>query len=260
MDISLLDEFRLDWRLAGKAERTANDFTRAILHLLASRPEPTLVDVKEWLSATSSPAVRRKRGQAVRAFGKWAAQSGYDAFPWWGQVPLAREAQKPQKTAVEDDYKAALNRAATPRDKALIEVLWSCGLRRGEIGRLEVQDINLSESFIIIRQSKSGKPRIVPLSTTARHALRRFLGRRSEGPVFDMTSNAIRLRLGRMGAPSAHAWRRGWAAESLRRGVSEASVKSAAGWTSGAMVSRYTAALSSEIAIQEFQRCWKNKV
>jgi integrase len=256
MDKSLLEEFRLDWRLAGKAERTANDFTKAILQLLASQPEPTLVDVKEWLSATSSPAVRRKRGQAVRAFGNWAAQSGYDAFPWWRQVPLAREAHKPQKTVVEADYKAALGRAVTLRDKALIEVLWSCGLRRSEIGRLEVGDINLSESFIIIRQSKSGRPRIVPLSPSARHALRRFLGRRSEGLAFGMTSNAIRLRLGRMGVPSAHAWRRGWAVESLRRGVSEASVKSAAGWTNGAMVSRYTSALSGALAVNEFRRRW----
>jgi hypothetical protein len=39
-------------------------------------------------------------------------------------------------------------------------------------------------------------------------------------------------------------------------GVSETSVKAAAGWTSSAMVSRYTKSLSSEIALEEFSRSW----
>jgi hypothetical protein len=32
--------------------------------------------------------------------------------------------------------------------------------------------------------------------------------------------------------------------------------KAAAGWSSGAMVARYTRALSGELAITEFQRSW----
>ena len=41
-----------------------------------------------------------------------------------------------------------------------------------------------------------------------------------------------------MGVPSAHAWRHGWAVQALRNGVSETSVRAAAGWSSGAMVAR----------------------
>jgi len=52
--------------------------------------------------------------------------------------------------------------------------------------------------------------------------------------------------------------RRGWAVESLRKGVSESSVRAVAGWSSGAMVARYTRALSGELAVEEFQRIWKN--
>ena len=74
--------------------------------------------------------------------------------------------------------------------------------------------------------------------------------------MFHMTSNAIRLCLNRLEAPSAHAWRRGWAVRALRAGVSETSVKAAAGWSSGAMVSRYTKMLSGELALEEFSRCW----
>lgn len=256
MDKSLFEEFRLDWRLAGKAERTANDYVRALQDFLLAQPEPTLVGAKEWIASTTSNVVRRKRGQAIRAFGKWATQHGYDVFPWWCQVPLAREVQMPQETVVEAVYKESLGRAVSLRDRALIEVLWSCGLRRSEIAKLEIEDVNLVEGFLIVRTSKTGKPRIAPLSPSARHGLRKHIGKRTQGLLFGMTTNAIRLCLQRLSAPPAHAWRRGWAVQALRSGVSETSVRAAAGWSSGAMVARYTRALSGELAVDEFQRIW----
>jgi hypothetical protein len=82
MDISLLREFQLDWRLAGKAERTATDYTTAVIDLFAQHPEPTLGDVKVWIASTTSVVGRRKRGQAVRAFGKWSDTNDYDIFTW----------------------------------------------------------------------------------------------------------------------------------------------------------------------------------
>jgi len=258
MDDSLLREFQLDWRLAGKAERTATDYTKAITNLFQQFPEPTLSEVKVWIASTTSVVGRRKRGQAVRAFGKWANTSQYDLFTWWKSVPLAKETLQPQQTANHDDYRNAIENSLTARDKALVEVLWSCGLRRSELTKLNAEDVNFAEGFLVVRTSKTGRPRVVPLSPAARHALRKHLGRRTQGSVFGMTPNAVRLVLQRLDAPSAHAWRRGWAVQALRNGVSEASVRAAAGWSSGAMVARYTRALSGELAVKEFQRSWAN--
>ena len=256
MNTSLLREFQLDWKLTGKAPRTAHDYVTAVLSLLKDFPEPALADVKQWIASTSSQTTQRKRGQAIRAVGRWAEEQHYESFTWWRQVPLIKETAKPQTTVTEVDYQKALIAANTIRDVALIEVLWSTGLRRSEIERLQIADVNLADSFLIVRTSKTGKPRIVPLSPQARNALRRYLKGQESGSVFQMTSNAIRLCLNRLEAPSAHAWRRGWAVRALRAGVSEASVKAAAGWSSGAMVSRYTKSLSGEIALEEFSRSW----
>jgi len=257
MDISLLSEFQLDWRLAGKAERTANDYAKALTGLLRQHPEPMLSDVKAWIASTASVVGRRKRGQAVRAFGKWASDNDYGVFTFWRQVPLARETMRPQETATERDYVKAVCSASTLRDKALIEVLWSCGLRRSELTKLDAEDMNFAEGFLVVRASKTGRPRVAPLSPAARHAVRKHLGKRTQGSLFGMTPNAVRLLLQRLDAPSAHAWRRGWAVQALRSGVSETSVRAAAGWSSGAMVARYTRALSGELAVEEFLRSWK---
>ena len=256
MDIKLVDEFQLDWHLEGKSKQTAKNYAFDLRRLLAAFSNPSLDQAKKWVLQTDSLVGRRKRAQAIRAFGKWLADQGIPGFEWYKQLPLTKEKTFPQQTVVQSDYEQALISAKTLRDKAIIEVLWSCGLRRTELAVLEVTDVDFLGGYIIVRQSKTGKPRIVPLSPNAKRALRRYLQGRTEGSLFKLQSNTVRLILKRLNAPSAHAWRRGWAVQALRSGVSETSVRAAAGWSSGAMVARYTRALSGELAVEEFKRSW----
>ena len=252
----LLDEFEYDWKLEGKAASTVKLYKEQLVELFERYSVLDAFIAKQWMSEKPTQPMRRKRSQAIRAFGAWAEKNEIEGFNWWKLVPVEKEINRPQATATQLDYKQAVSAASALRDKALIEVLWSCGLRRSEIARLEVSDVNFSEGFLIVRTSKTGRPRIAPLSPSARHALRKHIGKRSHGSLFGMTTNAIRLCLQRLGAPSAHAWRRGWAVQALRSGVSETSVRAAAGWSSGAMVARYTRALSGELAVEEFRRGW----
>jgi integrase len=254
----LVDEFVSDWLISGKSRQTVNHYSKHLTDLFEVYENPTIESTLRWLAEIRSTAVRRKAAQAIRAFGKWTATAEVPGFDWWKRVPIAKEQQRPQTTVTEEDYLRASRKARNDRERALIEVLWSCGLRRAEVSRMNVEDINFAGSFLVIPVTKSGSPRVVPLSPPARRALRRLLNGRTSGSVFRMSSNAIRLCLKRLDVPSAHAWRRGWAVKSLRLGVSEASVRSAAGWTSGAMVVRYTKKLSQELAIEEFQRAWSS--
>ncbi len=179
MDLSLFEEFRFDWELAGKAARTVDDYIAALRLLLAESPEPDLGGAKAWMASSSYPSVRRKRAQAIRAFGRWAEGTDEIVFRWWKEVPLVVETQRPQPTATESDYRAARKKASTDRDRAVIELLWSCGLRRGELVRLNVEDVNLSDGLLVVRQSKTGQPRVVPLSPSARRAVRRQIAGRT---------------------------------------------------------------------------------
>jgi integrase len=252
----LLDEFEYDWKLGGKAASTVKLYKEQLAGLFERHEAIDSLVVKRWMSEKPTQPMRRKRSQAIRAFGAWAEKNEIEGFNWWRLIPVEKEVNRPQKTATQIDFKHAVSAASTLRDKALVEVLWSCGLRRSEIARLDIADVNFSEGFLIVQTSKSGKPRIAPLSPSARHALRKHVGKRSHGSLFGMSTNAIRLCLMRLGAPSAHAWRRGWAVQALRSGVSETSVRAAAGWSSGAMVARYTSALSGELAVEEFKRTY----
>ena len=260
MQDSWLREFIADWQLSGRAPRTAIEYVRYINNLNSYYQIPSLADVKEWLHASPGASVRRKKAQAVRAFGRWCEDAGVEEFVWWRKVPLVVDEIRPQATVTEEIYLQVLARCRTHLDRALVELLWSTGLRRSEIKRLRIEDVDLVNGFVVVVTSKSGKPRVIPISPKAQKALRRVIGTRMQGSVLGLSGNAIRLRLNRLGAPSAHAWRRGWAVQSLKLGVSEASVKSSAGWSSGTMVSRYVQTLESDLALAEFRRSWNSPI
>jgi integrase/recombinase XerD len=60
------------------------------------------------------------------------------------------------------------------RDRALLEVMYACGLRASEVVGLEVTDVDLARGFVRAH-GKGSKERIVPLGKQAAAAVRRYL-------------------------------------------------------------------------------------
>jgi integrase/recombinase XerD len=61
------------------------------------------------------------------------------------------------------------------RDRAIFELMYSSGLRTGEVVKLNLRDVDLSARTLAVRQGKGGKDRFVPFSETAAYFLRRYL-------------------------------------------------------------------------------------
>jgi site-specific recombinase XerD len=83
------------------------------------------------------------------------------------------------------------------RDRLMAELAYGSGLRRSELARLNVEDINLENSTAQVL-GKGNKPRIVPLTERAAVVVREYLRRRhaSRGPL-------IVSRLGRRMCPGS---------------------------------------------------------
>jgi integrase/recombinase XerD len=61
------------------------------------------------------------------------------------------------------------------RDRAMLELFYSCGLRRAELCRLELSDLNTERRTITIRRGKGRKDRVAPVGGCAVHWLERYL-------------------------------------------------------------------------------------
>lgn len=72
-----------------------------------------------------------------------------------------------------------------------IVLLYTAGLRRGELVHLTLGDVDSRKGVVRVRESKFHKSRIVPLSATARQELRKFLRAREQQGCPQRPSSAL---------------------------------------------------------------------
>jgi integrase/recombinase XerC len=85
------------------------------------------------------------------------------------------------------------------RDKAILEMLYGCGIRNAELTGLNLEDIHWANEAILVR-GKGQKQRYVPLGDAAAAALRAYLAERSarlaaDGSVKGRATPALFLNL-----------------------------------------------------------------
>jgi len=73
------------------------------------------------------------------------------------------------------------------RDRALFELMYSSGLRPSEAGRIQCADIDCEHRMVIIRQSKFGKDRVVPVTGAAMRFLAALMEIRSLNYLFGIS-------------------------------------------------------------------------
>jgi integrase/recombinase XerD len=87
------------------------------------------------------------------------------------------------------------------RDRAVLETLYSTGLRRAELCGLDLYDLDFCAGAVMVRQGKGGMDRVVPIGAMARRAVRRYfresrprlLDREDERAVFLVSMTHRRL-------------------------------------------------------------------
>jgi site-specific recombinase XerD len=123
-----------------------------------------------------APATIARRLSAVRALLRYAL--GPARVPELG-LSTSRHRRLPDAPK-RKDVEALVDSVAddTPlglRNRAILELTYSCGLRSAEVVGLELADLDLEQKRLHVR-GKGGKQRVVPLGDEAAHLVRRYLG------------------------------------------------------------------------------------
>lgn len=74
----------------------------------------------------------------------------------------------------KEEIKLILQATGNLKHKAMLSLIYSCGLRRGELLKLRFCDIDANRRLVIIKQAKGKKDRIVPLSEKILDILREY--------------------------------------------------------------------------------------
>ncbi|HUY93864.1 MAG TPA: tyrosine-type recombinase/integrase [Terracidiphilus sp.] len=144
--------------------------------------------IRAWLATLYdrglSKASAARALAAVRSWFKWLARTGHvqqnvAALVATPRLPkhLPRVPSIEQLNRVVDSV--GDDAASWPaRDRAILEMLYGCGIRNGELTGLNLNDIHWANEAILVR-GKGQKQRYVPLGDAAAQALRAYLGERS---------------------------------------------------------------------------------
>ncbi|MDR2442027.1 MAG: tyrosine-type recombinase/integrase [Deltaproteobacteria bacterium] len=106
--------------------------------------------------------------------------------------------QTDQQSSKPPKAETPLSRAMLARDQAVLELLYSSGLRVGELVALDLGDLDRRNSRVIVRHGKGGKDRLVPVGLPALKALDSWLKLR--GSVYrKLSKDSEALFLGQHG-------------------------------------------------------------
>jgi integrase/recombinase XerD len=83
-------------------------------------------------------------------------------------MELARTTRSlPRNVLSAEELVALLSAPTSKRNRAMLEVLYSTGMRSAEIRNLDMNDLNADDGTIFIRDGKGGKDRVVPCGERA---------------------------------------------------------------------------------------------
>lgn len=111
---------------------------------------------------------------ALKSFFKWACANNYvnnNPISFIEQAKLPKHLPKVLST---NDILNLTNLDLSIKEKVVIELLYSCGLRVSELCNLEINNINLKAQHIICF-GKGSKERIIPFGDYAKNILQKYL-------------------------------------------------------------------------------------
>lgn len=189
--VALVEEFCTDLATRGYSEATVRSRRQQLAQLAGwladrgvSRPvevtRPMLVRYQRHLfhyrKTNGDPLSFHSQAQRllpVRAFFKWAVKNGHVLSNPASEIELPRlehRLPKPALSVAEAEAVLAVPDVDTViglRDRAMLEVLYSTGIRRGELAHLQLPDVDVDRRTLFVRQGKGRKDRMVPIGTRA---------------------------------------------------------------------------------------------
>ncbi|MGD0197981.1 MAG: site-specific tyrosine recombinase XerD [Solirubrobacteraceae bacterium] len=139
-------------------------------------------DLAAFLTALAvggaAAATLQRKAACLRSFYRYLRREGLIDHDPTADLHGPRKTAKLPDVLTRDEVTALLRAptGATPialRDRALLELMYACGLRASEVTGLEVDDVDLREQMLRAR-GKGSKERVVPIGREAVTALRAY--------------------------------------------------------------------------------------
>lgn len=150
-------------------------------------------------------ASQRNKLTAVRTFFKYLTRAGEIPANPAAELEFPKAPRTlPMQSLTAEEVERVLAQADIGtlfglRDRAIMELLYASGMRRMEIAKLTLSDLDFERGVVAIREGKGRKDRLIPLGERAAYWVRRYLEICRERFVWNRDDKT--LFLGKEGLP-----------------------------------------------------------
>ena len=122
-----------------------------------------------------------QRLQPIKAFFKWLCKENHILYNPASELEMPRQHRRlPKHILSIHEIEQILNQTSLHgdlgiRDRAIIETLYTTGIRRMEAVNLRLYDIDISNGTLMVREGKGKKDRMVPLGERACAWIRKYI-------------------------------------------------------------------------------------
>ncbi|MFC1995750.1 tyrosine-type recombinase/integrase [Chloroflexota bacterium] len=196
--------------------------------------------------------------RAIRAFCNWLVRSDYIKDNPIKKVdpPKPGKPLLPSLTAKQVNY--LIEYVDSLRDKAIISLLADSGMRLNELTDIKAYDIDCANYTITI-WGKGNKWRKAPFTEKTARLLRELISQNGTGEyIWHMKPRVIQNMLlelaKRTSLPcNSHIFRRGFACNLHRKGLSTLDIMHLGGWSDLSMVLRYTRSITFDDCLKHYR-------
>lgn len=191
-------------KIEGCSERTLKYYRSSVQHMFSRIETPvrkiTTEQLREYLTGyqkinncgkSTVDNIRRN----ISSFFSWLEEEDHILKSPMRRIHKIKTKTKVKETISDEDIERLRDHCEVTRDKAIIDLLYSTGIRVGELVNLDIKDINFEERECIV-YGKGEKERRVYFDAKAKLHLQNYISsRKDNNPALFVTLDAPHERL-----------------------------------------------------------------
>jgi len=145
-----------------------------------------------------SPTTQNHYLTSVRQFFKYLTRQNYLLYNPASELEIIKAAPSLPVILSETEIERLLNQPDTNtesgvRDRAILELFYSTGLRRSELCNLTLHDLSLSRKTVMVRKGKGNKDRLIPVGQRAMNWITHYLDKVRDQLLTDIANETLFL-------------------------------------------------------------------